>query len=157
MIEYPSAFCALSYVVRYAPGMNTYIFEEAIMDNNRIIAAFTRGQLKEEKPNFSIGDTVKVYQILLEGEKQDKQRIQTIEGTVIAMHNLDKNHSDDISSSFTIRRISYGCGVEKTFPYHSPLIQKIEVTRKGSVRRAKLYYLRDRVGKASKVKEDISR
>ena len=127
------------------------------MDNNRIIANFTKGQLKEEKPNFSIGDTVKVYQILFEGEKQDKQRIQTSEGTVIAMHNLSNADSGDISASFTIRRISYGCGVEKTFPYHSPLIQKIDVTRRGKVRRAKLYYLRDRVGKASKVKENISK
>ncbi|MBQ9416614.1 MAG: 50S ribosomal protein L19 [Clostridia bacterium] len=126
------------------------------MDNS-IIATFTQGQLKQEKPGFKIGDTVKVYQYIYEGDSKDKKRIQTIEGTVIAMHNLDTEKGGDISSTFTIRRISYGVGVEKVFPYHSPMIQKIEVVRLGKVRRAKLYYLRGRVGKASKVKEEIKK
>ena len=110
------------------------------------IQAFTSEQLKTEIPQFRIGDSVKVYIRITEGEKE---RIQLFEGTVIA------KHGGGISETFTVRRVSYGVGVEKTFPIHSPNVEKIEVVRKGKVRRAKLYYLRDRVGKAAKVKQDI--
>lgn len=110
------------------------------------IQAFASEQLKTELPKFSIGDGVKVYIRITEGEKQ---RIQLFEGTVIA------KHGGGISETFTVRRVSYGVGVEKTFPLHSPNVDKIEVYREGKVRRAKLYYLRSRVGKAAKVKEKV--
>ncbi len=103
--------------------------------------------LKENKPEFSIGDTVKVHVKIKEGERE---RIQTFEGTVIS-----RKHSG-VSETFTVRRVSYGVGVERVFPLHSPNIDKIEVIRKGKARRAKLYYLRGRVGKAAKVKEQIN-
>ena len=108
------------------------------------IEAFVNEQLKTEVPQFNIGDTVKVHNLIKEGTRE---RIQIFEGTVIAKHN------GGISETFTVRRVAYGCGVEKTFPLHSPNVAKVEVVRLGKVRRAKLYYLRDRVGKASKVKE----
>ena len=111
-----------------------------------LIKAFTNEQLKAEVPAFSIGDTVRVENRIKEG---NRERIQVFEGTVIA------KHGGGISETFTVRRISYGCGVEKPFPLHSPNVAGIKVTRVGKVRRAKLYYLRDRVGKASKVKEQI--
>ena len=111
-----------------------------------LIKHLTDGQLKEVAGNFNIGDTVKVHNRIKEGSRE---RIQIFEGTVIA-----KKHGG-IQETFTVRRVSYGVGVEKTFPIHSPNVEKIEVVRKGKVRRAKLYYLRDRVGKAAKVKEDI--
>ena len=110
------------------------------------IQAFVSEQLKSEVPQFGIGDGVKVYVRIVEG---DKSRTQMFEGTVIA------KHGGGISETFTVRRVSYGCGVEKTFPIHSPNVEKVDVIRVGKVRRAKLYYLRDRVGKASKVKEQI--
>ena len=102
--------------------------------------------MKQEAPVISIGDTVKVHVRIKEG---DKSRIQIFEGTVIA-----KKHGG-ISETFTVRRLSHGCGVERVFPLHSPVVEKVEVIRSGKVRRAKLYYLRDRVGKAAKVKEQI--
>ena len=108
------------------------------------VKAFTNEQLKTEVPEFNVGDTVKVYQRIVEGQRV---RTQIFEGTVIARKN------GGISETFTVRKISYGCGVEKTFPIHSPNVDKVEVTRFGKVRRAKLYYLRGRVGKSSKVKE----
>ena len=110
------------------------------------IQAFVNEQLKSEVPQFGIGDGVKVYVKIVEGEKE---RVQMFEGTVIA------RHGGGISETFTVRRVSYGVGVEKTFPIHSPNIEKIEVFRLAKVRRAKLYYLRSRVGKAAKVKERI--
>ncbi len=110
------------------------------------IEAFVNEQLKENVPEFNIGDTIRVHNRIKEG---NKTRIQMYEGTVIA------RHGGGISATFTVRRVSYGCGVEKTFPLHSPNVEKVEVIRRGSVRRAKLYYLRDRVGKAAKVKEKI--
>ena len=110
------------------------------------IQAFVNEQLKTEVPEFGIGDGVKVYVKIVEGEKE---RTQMFEGTVIA------KHGGGISETFTVRRVSYGCGVEKTFPIHSPNVVKVDIIRSGRVRRAKLYYLRDRVGKASKVKEKI--
>ena len=111
-----------------------------------IMQAFTAKYVKEEPPKADIGDTVRVHVRVKEGSRE---RIQVFEGTVIA-----KKHGG-IEESFTVRRISYGIGVEKVFPLHSPTIDKIEVVRHGVVRRAKLYYLRDRVGKAAKVKEDL--
>ena len=110
------------------------------------IQAFTNEQLKKEVPVIRIGDTVRVHNKIKEG---NRERIQMFEGTVIA------KHGGGISETFTVRRVSYGCGVEKTFPIHSPNVEKVDVIRSGKVRRAKLYYLRDRVGKASKVKEKI--
>ena len=101
---------------------------------------------KENVPAFNIGDTVKVHVMIKEG---DKSRIQVFEGTVIA-----KKHGG-ISETFTVRRVAHGCGIERVFPLHSPVVDKVEIVRSGKVRRAKLYYLRDRVGKAAKVKEQI--
>ena len=111
-----------------------------------MIQAFTSEQLKKEVPVVNIGDTIRVHNRIKEG---NRERIQMFEGTVIA------KHGGGISETFTVRRVSYGCGVEKTFPIHSPNVVKVDIVRSGSVRRAKLYYLRDRVGKASKVKEKI--
>ena len=102
--------------------------------------------LKENAPKFNIGDTVKVHVQIKEGEKT---RIQVFEGTVIA-----KKHGG-INETFTVRRVAHGVGIERVFPLHSPVVDKVEVVRGGKVRRAKLYYLRDRVGKAAKVKEQI--
>ena len=102
--------------------------------------------LKQEVPAFAVGDTVKVHVRIKEG---DKSRIQVFEGTVIA-----KKHGG-LSEAFTVRRVAHGCGIERVFPLHSPVVDRVEVIRKGKVRRAKLYYLRDRVGKAAKVKEQI--
>ena len=110
------------------------------------IQAFVNEQLKTDVPQFGIGDGVKVYIRITEGEKT---RTQLFEGTVIA------RHGGGISETFTVRRVSYGVGVEKTFPIHSPNVDKIVVFREAKVRRAKLYYLRDRVGKAAKVKEKV--
>ena len=109
-----------------------------------IIDAINQENVKTSIPEFAVGDTVKVMIKVIEG---DRERLQAFEGIVIA-----RKHGG-ISETFTVRRISFGVGVEKTFPLHSPKIEKIEVTRFGKVRRAKLYYLRDRVGKATKVKE----
>lgn len=102
--------------------------------------------LKTEVPAFEVGDTVKVHVRIKEGQKY---RIQVFEGTVIA-----KRHGG-IQETFTVRRVAHGCGIERVFPVHSPVVDKVEVIRNGKVRRSKLYYLRDRVGKAAKVKEQI--
>ena len=111
-----------------------------------IIESLTNDQLRTDLPEFNIGDTIKVHVKIKEG---DKERIQVFEGTVIA-----KKHGG-IQQTFTVRRLSYGVGVERTFPANSPKIDKIDVVRRGKVRRAKLYYFRDRVGKATRVKEKI--
>ena len=110
-----------------------------------LIKELTKSQLKE-MPAVNVGDTVKVHVKVKEGARE---RIQIFEGTVIA-----KNNSG-IAETFTVRRVSYGVGVEKTFPIHSPNVVKVDVIRSGKVRRAKLYYVRDRVGKAAKIKENI--
>lgn len=102
--------------------------------------------MKSEVPAFEVGDTVKVHVRIKEGQKY---RIQVFEGTVIA-----KRHGG-IQETFTVRRVAHGCGIERVFPVHSPVVDKVEVVRHGKVRRSKLYYLRDRVGKAAKVKENI--
>ena len=111
---------------------------------NKIIDAINAENVKKEIPEFNVGDTVKVSIKVIEG---DRERIQAFEGTVIARKN------GGISETFTVRRLSFGVGVEKTFPIHSPKVADIKVVRKGKVRRAKLYYLRERTGKAAKVKE----
>lgn len=102
--------------------------------------------LKENAPKFEVGDTVRVHVKIVEGEKS---RIQLFEGTVIA-----KKHGG-VNETFTVRRLAQGTGVERVFPLHSPAVDNVEVIRRGKVRRAKLYYLRDRVGKAAKVKTKI--
>ncbi len=111
-----------------------------------IIKELAAGQLKENAPKVTVGDTVRVSVKIREGEKE---RIQAFEGTVIA-----KNGSG-IAETFTVRRVSYGVGVERVFPVHSPNVADVVTVRRGKVRRSKLYYLRDRVGKAAKVKERI--
>ena len=111
-----------------------------------LMQAFTEKHKKAEVPAVAIGDTVKVHLKVKEG---NRERIQIFEGTVIA-----KKHGG-IEETFTVRRLSYGVGVEKVFPVHSPSIDHIEVVRNGKVRRAKLYYLRGRVGKGAKVKEKL--
>ncbi|MBR6785452.1 MAG: 50S ribosomal protein L19 [Clostridia bacterium] len=113
------------------------------MDALKLIA---QDSLKSEVPAIEIGDTVKVHVKIREG---DKERIQLFEGTVIA------RKGSGVSETFTVRRLSYGVGVERVFPLHSPNVAKVELVRHGRVRRSKLYYLRDRVGKAAKVKEQI--
>ncbi len=110
------------------------------------IKQLTEGMLKAEPPKVAIGSTVRVHVRIKEGERE---RIQVFEGTVIA-----KNNSG-IAETFTVRRVSYGVGVERVFPIHSPNVAKVELVRNGRVRRSKLYYLRERVGKAAKVKEQI--
>ena len=111
-----------------------------------LMQAFVEKHKKAETPNVAIGDTVRVHLKVKEG---NRERIQVFEGTVIS-----KKHGG-IEETFTVRRISYGIGVEKVFPVHAPSIEKVEVVRHGKVRRAKLYYLRKRVGKAAKVKEAL--
>lgn len=109
-----------------------------------VFNALNQEQLKNDIPEFRVGDTVKVHYKVVEGEKE---RIQVYEGTVI------KRQGGQVQETFTVRRLSYGVGVERTFLLHSPRIAKLEVVRKGHVRRAKLFYLRGRQGKAAKVKE----
>jgi large subunit ribosomal protein L19 len=111
-----------------------------------LVATLNAQNVKNEAPVIEIGSTVRVHIKVKEGAKE---RIQIFEGTVIAKKN------GGVAETFTVRRISYGVGVEKVFPVHSPNVVKVETVRKGKVRRAKLYYLRDRVGKAAKVKERL--
>ena len=111
---------------------------------NDIIKSIEAAQLKAEVPEFAVGDTIKVYAKVKEG---NRERTQVFEGTVI------KRQNGSNRETFTVRKTSNGVGVEKTWPLHSPIVEKIEVVRKGKVRRAKLFYLRDRVGKREKVKE----
>ena len=113
------------------------------MDALKTIA---QGQLKAEIPQIRIGNTVKVHVKIREGERE---RVQAFEGIIIA------RNGSGVSETFTVRRVSYGVGVERVFPLHSPNVVKVENVRAGKVRRAKLYYLRDRVGKAAKVKEKL--
>ena len=115
------------------------------MDALKTIAA---SSIKSEKPQFFIGDTVRVAVNIREGERE---RIQMFEGTVIA------KRGSGVAETFTVRRVSYGVGVERVFPVNSPNVTKVEIIRRGKVRRSKLYYLRDRVGKAAKVKEAIKK
>ncbi|MEN2766469.1 50S ribosomal protein L19 [Ornithinibacillus xuwenensis] len=110
----------------------------------KLIEEITKDQLRNDHPDFRPGDTVKVHVKVVEGSRE---RIQVFEGVVI------KRQNGGISETFTVRKISYGVGVERTFPVHSPRIDKIEVSRRGVVRRAKLYYLRNLRGKAARIKE----
>ncbi|MDD6214819.1 MAG: 50S ribosomal protein L19 [Firmicutes bacterium] len=116
------------------------------MNANEIISTLTKDQIRTDLPELNVGNNVKVYQKVVEGTRT---RTQMFEGTII------KKQGGGIGATFTVRRLSYGVGVEKTWPVNSPIIEKIEVSRKGKVRRAKLYYIRERVGKAAKVKEKI--
>ena len=111
-----------------------------------ILKSIEHEQLKNKIPELKIGDTVRVHVRIKEG---NKERIQVFEGIII------KKQGGGVNATFTVRRISYGVGVEKTFLVHSPMVEKVEVVRVGKARRAKLYYLRDRVGKAAKTKEKI--
>ena len=124
--------------------MNVYRERVNIMAN--IIQELEKEQLRTDLPKLEIGDTVRVYVKVIEGTRE---RLQNFEGIVIKMQ------GGGIRKTFTVRRMSYGIGVERTFPYHSPSIGRIEVVRHGVVRRAKLYYIRDRVGKAAKIRERI--
>ena len=111
-----------------------------------ILKSIEHEQLKNKIPELRIGNTVRVHVKIKEG---NKERIQVFEGIII------KKQGGGVNETFTVRRVAYGCGVEKTFPLHSPNVAKIDVIRRGKVRRAKLFYLRDRVGKSAKVKEKI--
>ena len=111
---------------------------------NDIIKSIEDAQLKKDVPEFNVGDTVKVYAKVKEG---NRERTQVFEGTVL------KRQNGSSRETFTVRKFSNGVGVEKTWPLHSPIVEKIEIVRRGKVRRAKLFYLRDRIGKAAKVKE----
>ena len=111
-----------------------------------IIKSIEHEQLKNKIPDLKVGDTVRVHQRIKEG---NRERIQVFEGIII------KKQGGGLNATFTVRRVAYGCGVEKTFLIHSPMVEKIEVVRVGKARRAKLYYLRDRVGKAAKTKEKV--
>ena len=117
-----------------------------MMNANEIISAITKDQIRNDLPDLVVGNNVKVYQKVVEG---NRTRTQMFEGTII------KKQGSGIGATFTVRRLSYGVGVEKTWPVNSPIIEKIEISRKGRVRRARLFYLRDRVGKAAKVTERI--
>ena len=111
-----------------------------------ILQQITQEQIRTDLPKFNIGDTIRVYVKVKEG---NRERVQMFEGTVI------KKNNGGIAETFTVRRVSYGVGVERTFPVNSPKIEKIELVRHGRLRRARLFYLRDRVGKAAKVKEKL--
>lgn len=113
-----------------------------------IIKSIEQEQIKKDLPKFNVGDTIRVNVRIKEN---NKERIQAFEGTVI------KKQNGGIRETFTVRRVAYGTGVERTFPINSPMVEEVKVVRKGKVRRAKLYYLRDRVGKAAKVKESRNR
>ena len=115
---------------------------------NEILRAIEAEQMRNDLPNFNVGDNVKLHVKVKEG---NRERIQMFEGTVI------KRQNGGLRETFTVRRVAYGVGVERTFPMNAPIIEKMEITRRGKVRRAKLFYLRDRVGKAAKVKELLTR
>lgn len=116
------------------------------MNAHEIIANIEKEQLRDQAPDFNVGDTVRVHNLIKEG---NRERIQIFEGTVL------KKQGGSNRETFTVRKFSNGIGVEKTWPLHSPRVEKVEVVRRGKVRRAKLNYLRDRVGKSAKVKEII--
>lgn len=112
-----------------------------------IIKSIEHEQLKNKIPELKVGNTVRVHQRIKEG---NRERIQVFEGIII------KKQGGGVNATFTVRRVAYGVGVEKTFLVHSPMVEKVEVVRVGKARRAKLYYLRDRIGKAAKTKEDVT-
>ena len=114
------------------------------MLSSPIIAKLEQSQLRSDLPEFRVGDTVRVHYKIVEGEKE---RVQVFQGVVL------KRHRAGVRSTFTVRKVSFGVGVERTFPVHSPIVAKIERVTRGDVRRAKLYYLRELRGKAAKIKE----
>ncbi len=135
--------------IRAEYGIGSPVYEESEIfrrKNMDALKLISESSMKKEVPVLNIGDTVKVHVRIKEG---DKSRIQIFEGTIIA-----KKHGG-ISQTFTVRRVAHGCGIERVFPVHSPVVEKVEIVRRGKVRRAKLYYLRNRVGKAAKVKEQL--
>ncbi|MEG0296035.1 MAG: 50S ribosomal protein L19 [Clostridium sp.] len=115
---------------------------------NEILRAIEAEQIRTDLPHFHVGDNVRVHVKIKEG---NRERVQAFEGTVI------KRQNGGLRETFTVRRVALGTGVERTFPVNSPIIEKMEITRRGKVRRAKLFYLRDRVGKSAKVKELLTR
>ena len=131
----------LKRAVRCLKDMNVY---EGRRDNMDLIKMIESEQMKKDLPQFNVGDTVRVFVKVVEGSRE---RLQAFEGLVL------KKQGGGLTESFTVRRVAYGVGVERTFPIHSPRIDRIEVVRRGKVRRAKLYYMRQRTGKAAKVKE----
>ena len=135
-----------SAVKQFVKSVNYQFRRECTM--NEILRAIEAEQMRNDLPNFNVGDNVKLHVKVKEG---NRERIQMFEGTVI------KRQNGGLRETFTVRRVAYGVGVERTFPVNSPIIEKMEVTRRGKVRRAKLFYLRDRVGKAAKVKELLTR
>ncbi len=116
--------------------------------SNPLIDSITQEQMRDDLPDFQAGDSVKVHAKIVEG---DRERIQIFEGVVI------KRQGSGIGESYTVRKISNGIGVERTFPLHSPRVERIEVTRRGRVRRSRLYYLRDRHGRAARIRERDAR
>lgn len=131
-------------IIRSLNRVNDLLVEEVTQMNSDYIKNLEASQMKTEVADFAVGDTVKVHNKIKEG---NRERIQIFEGTVI------KRQGGSNRETFTVRKFSNGVGVEKTWPVHSPFVEKIEVVRHGKVRRAKIYYLRSRVGKAAKVKE----
>lgn len=119
-------------------------FEKEVEEPMDIIRTLEKEQMRTDLPDFAIGDTVRVFVKVVEGSRE---RLQAFEGLVL------KRNGGGISETFTVRRLSYGIGVERTFPLHSPRINRIEIVRRGKARRARLFYIRERVGKAAKVKE----
>lgn len=119
-------------------------FEKEVEEPMDIIRTLEKEQMRTDLPDFAIGDTVRVFVKVVEGSRE---RLQAFEGLVL------KRNGGGVSETFTVRRLSYGIGVERTFPLHSPRINRIEIVRRGKARRARLFYIRDRVGKAAKVKE----
>lgn len=143
-------YCIIAYVVNkkmvlcYESCIKNIHRIRRMRDMNDIIKNIEAAQLRADVPQFNVGDTVRVHALIKEG---NRERIQVFEGTVL------KKQGGSNRATFTVRKNSNGIGVEKTWPLHSPHVVKVEVIRRGKVRRAKLYYLRDRVGKAAKVKE----
>ena len=125
---------------RSGPGFPTSRNERAMNSTDLV----DEGSLRDDVPDFGAGDNLKVHVRVVEGSRE---RVQVFQGVVI------RRQGSGVRETFTVRKVSFGVGVERTFPVHSPILQKIEVVSRGDVRRAKLYYLRDRVGKAAKVKE----
>ena len=145
-IDFERSAAFLGVMRNYTAGYERFVNNGGMSLMKGLIEAINAENLKAEVPQFNVGDTIKVGYKIIEG---GKERVQNFEGVVIAKKN------GGISETFTVRHISYGVGVEKTYPLHSPKIASVTVVRKGKVRRAKLYYLRGLTGKAAKVKEKI--
>ena len=146
VVDFERSAAFLGVMRNHAAGYERFVNNGGKVIMKGLIEAINAENMKSELPAFNVGDTVKIGYKIIEG---GKERVQNFEGVVIAKKN------GGISETFTVRHISYGVGVEKTYPLHSPKIASITVVRKGKVRRAKLYYLRKLTGKAAKVKEKI--